>query len=495
MKRIPIAVLAAFSAALLIQPAPARAQSAYEPWPDVATIHRAMRAGELTSAVLVERQLARIGLLNPTLNAVIAIDPTAREQARALDRRHAAGDWAGPLHGIPVLIKDNIETRVQPTTAGSLALAGNDTGRDAPLVRRLREAGAVILGKANLSEWANFRSERSSSGWSAIGGQTRNPYDPDRTPCGSSSGSGAAVAAGMAVMAVGTETNGSVVCPASANGLVGIKPTVGLVSRTHVVPISHSQDTAGPMARSVRDAALMLGAMAGEDPADAATADRPDWDPSDLVEHAIEEGLAGKRIGNPPGDAARAMWPALARANDMDPESVTWVNIDANAKLAALKSGSIDATTSFYNIHHIFQRELGDDMGFLAWKDAGLNPYGNSIIVNAEWLAENEDVVRRFVDVTQRAFAACVDDPEPCVAALVEANGALKLDNELQNWALVEELMSDETSRTVALGWFSPERMAADYDLVETYLGLDEPFDITTAYTNDYLDPSIKMPK
>ncbi|MGK7296176.1 MAG: amidase [Candidatus Wenzhouxiangella sp. M2_3B_020] len=297
MKRILIASLAALSAAILIQPVPANGQPAYEPWPDVATIHRAMRAGELTSAVLVERQLARIGLLNPTLNAVIAIDPTAREQARALDRRRAAGDWGGPLHGIPVLIKDNIETRVQPTTAGSLALAGNDTGRDAPLVRRLREAGAVILGKANLSEWANFRSERSSSGWSAIGGQTRNPHDPARTPCGSSSGSGAAVAAGMAVMAVGTETNGSVVCPSSANGLVGIKPTVGLISRTHVVPISHSQDTAGPMARSIRDAVLMLAAMAGEDPDDAATAQRPDWDPGDLVAHVVEDGLAGKRIG------------------------------------------------------------------------------------------------------------------------------------------------------------------------------------------------------
>ena len=283
--------------ALLLALGAAGAQPGYSVWPDVASLHEAMRAGELSAAVLVERQLARIELLDDELNAVIAVDPTARRQARALDRRLAAGDWAGPLHGIPVLLKDNIETRDQPTTAGSLALAGNATGRDAPLVARLRDAGAVILGKANLSEWANFRSERSSSGWSAVGGQTRNPYDPARSPCGSSSGSGAAVAAGMAVMAVGTETNGSVVCPSSANGLVGIKPTVGLVSRTHVVPISHSQDTAGPMARSVRDAVLLLAAMAGQDPDDEATAERPAWSPAALIDRIGADGLAGKRIG------------------------------------------------------------------------------------------------------------------------------------------------------------------------------------------------------
>lgn len=273
------------------------AQEGYGVWPDVAGLHQAMRDGELSAAVLVERQIARIELLNPELNAVIAVDPTARAQARALDARLAAGQWAGALHGIPVLLKDNIETRDQPTTAGSLALADNHTGRDAPLVERLRKAGAVILGKANLSEWANFRSERSSSGWSGIGGQTRNPYDPSRSPCGSSSGSGAAVAAGMTVLAVGTETNGSVVCPSSANGVVGIKPTVGLVSRTHIVPISHSQDTAGPMARSVHDAVVLLTAMAGPDDADPATAERPDWSVDHLPAHLGPDGLEGKRIG------------------------------------------------------------------------------------------------------------------------------------------------------------------------------------------------------
>jgi len=272
-------------------------RQAYDDWPAVAGLHQAMRAGELSAAVLVERQIARIELLNPELNAVIALDPSARAQARALDVRLAEGEWAGPLHGIPVLVKDNIETKAQPTTAGSLALADNDTGRDAPLVARLRDAGAVILGKANLSEWANFRSERSSSGWSAIGGQTRNPYDPTRSPCGSSSGSAAAVAAGMTVLAVGTETNGSVVCPASANGVVGIKPTVGLVSRSRIVPISHSQDTAGPMARSVGGAVALLAAMAGPDEADPATAERPEWSPEDLSAHVDRNGLKGKRIG------------------------------------------------------------------------------------------------------------------------------------------------------------------------------------------------------
>ncbi|TCO78489.1 amidase [Chromatocurvus halotolerans] len=271
--------------------------AAPDPWTGVVDLHRAMRAGELTAAVLVERQIARINALNPVLEAVIAVDPTARAQARELDARAAAGDWAGPLHGIPVLLKDNIESRDQPTTAGSLALADNRSGRDAPLVRQLREAGAVILGKANLSEWANFRSERSSSGWSGVGGQTRNPYDPSRSPCGSSSGSGAAVAAGMTVLAVGTETNGSVVCPSSVNGIVGIKPTVGLVSRTHIVPISHSQDTAGPMARSVHDAVLLLSAMAGADAADPATAERPTWAVEHLMSHVGAEGLKGKRVG------------------------------------------------------------------------------------------------------------------------------------------------------------------------------------------------------
>jgi NitT/TauT family transport system substrate-binding protein len=205
--------------------------------------------------------------------------------------------------------------------------------------------------------------------------------------------------------------------------------------------------------------------------------------------------LAGKKIGNPAADGARVMWPALAKANGMDPKSVTWVNIDANGKLAALKAKSIDATTSFFNLHHVFERELGADMGFLAWRDAGLNPYGNSIIVNAKWLAENKPLVDRFVKVTQRAFAACVREPKPCVQALIDANGALKFDNELENWGLVEKLMSDKFSREVALGIHDDARMAADYELVREYIGLDKPFQVRTTYTNEFLDRSIKMPK
>ena len=180
--------------------------------------------------------------------------------------------------------------------------------------------------------------------------------------------------------------------------------------------------------------------------------------------------LAGKKIGNPAGDGARTIWPALAKANGMDANSVTWVNIDANSKLAALKAHSIDATTSFYNIHHIFQKELGDDMGFVAWKDAGLNTYGNTVIVNGDFLKKNKAVVAAFVKVTQKAFAACVANANPCVQALVEANGALQFDNELQNWRLVEVLMSDKFSKTVALGVLDDNRMAADYELVKLSL-------------------------
>jgi NitT/TauT family transport system substrate-binding protein len=211
--------------------------------------------------------------------------------------------------------------------------------------------------------------------------------------------------------------------------------------------------------------------------------------------HHRRQGLPGKKIGNPAADGARTMWPALAKANGIDPKSVTWVNIDANAKLASLKAKSIDVTTSFYNIHHIFQRELGDDMGFLAWRDAGLNPYGNSVIVNAKFLEANRPLVDRFVKVTQRAFAACVKEPSPCVQALIDANGALKFDNELTNWSLVEKLMSDKFSREVALGIHDDARMAADYELVREYIGIDKPFDVKTTYTNEFLDRSIKMTK
>jgi len=238
--------------------------------------------------------IERIHALNPMINAVIAIDPTATEQARALDRNRRA---RGPLFGMPILLKDNIEAAGPlPTTAGSLALKDNVTNRDAPLVARLRAAGAVIVGKANLSEWANIRDNDSISGWSAVGGQTRNPHALNRNTCGSSSGSAAAVAAGMVPVAIGSETDGSVTCPAAVTGIVGFKPTLGLVSRTHIVPISHSQDTAGPFARTVREAALVMNAMAGRDPADAATAEA-DKRKVDYTAGLSANALRGKRIG------------------------------------------------------------------------------------------------------------------------------------------------------------------------------------------------------
>jgi amidase len=245
---------------------------------------------------LVTDYRARIERLNPDIHAVIGLNPGAMDEARASDGRRAAGRARGPLDGLPILVKDNIGVAGLPTTAGSLALAANVRSTSAPVVARLEHAGAVILGRTNLSEWANIRSEHSTSGWSAVGGLTRNPYMLDRTACGSSSGSAAAVAAGMAAAAIGTETDGSISCPSSMNGLVGLKPTVGLLSRTGIVPISHTQDTAGPIAHTVRDAAMLLTAMAGSDPADPATTDA-DAHRTDYTKALDPHALAGVRLG------------------------------------------------------------------------------------------------------------------------------------------------------------------------------------------------------
>ena len=229
-------------------------------------------ASAQTSEAATKAALETIKQRNPVLRAVIVTNPNALTEAKALDAERKAGKVRSALHGVPILLKDNIESADPlPTTAGSLALKDNITGRDAPVAKRLRDAGLVILGKANLSEWANIRSNHSISGWSAVGGTVRNPYALDRSACGSSSGSGAAVAAGLAPLAIGTETDGSITCPSAINGLVGLKPTVGLVSRTHIVPISHSQDTAGPMTLTVEDTAKVLTIIAGSDPADPAT--------------------------------------------------------------------------------------------------------------------------------------------------------------------------------------------------------------------------------
>lgn len=295
MQTPPLA-LAALTASLLGAAMPARA--AFDPVEkSISEIEAALASGATNSAALVDAYERRIAELNPRLRAVIALNPEAMAEAHMADIARAAGQSRGPLAGVPLLVKDNIET-TDPiaTTAGSEALKDNVTARDAPVVARLRAAGAIILGKTNLSEWANIRSAHSLSGWSATGGQARNPYALDRSPCGSSSGSAVATAASLAAAAVGTETDGSVTCPAAVNGLVGLKPTVGLVSRTHIVPISHTQDTAGPMARDVRDAALMLQVMAGSDPLDPATA-QADARRADYLAALQAGALKGARIG------------------------------------------------------------------------------------------------------------------------------------------------------------------------------------------------------
>lgn len=258
-----------------------------------------MATGELTSEALTRAYLRRITDVDdggPMLGAVIEVNPAAEDEARARDEERKAGRVRGPLHGIPILIKDNVDVAGMVNSAGSLALAEHRPKADAFMVTRLRDAGAVILGKTNLSEWANFRSSRSTSGWSARGGQCKNPYALDRTPSGSSSGSAVAAAAGSCAAAVGTETNGSIISPASICGVVGLKPTVGLVSRAGIIPIAHSQDTAGPMARTVADAAVLLAAMAGGDPTDDATAEAGARK-SDYVRALDAEGLRGARLG------------------------------------------------------------------------------------------------------------------------------------------------------------------------------------------------------
>jgi len=259
-----------------------------------------MASGQLTSEALTKAYLDRIAKVDdagPTLNSVIEVNPKAVSDAAALDAERKAGKVRGPMHGIPILIKDNVDVAGMVNSAGSLALAGNLPQADAFMVKRLRDAGAVILGKTNLSEWANFRSTRSSSGWSSRGGQTKNPYALDRNPCGSSSGTGSAIAASLGAIGIGTETDGSIICPSSVNGLAGLKPTVGLVSRTGIIPISVSQDTAGPMARTVSDVALLLTAMAGVDPGDPSGPAANGKIASDYTAFLKADALKGKRFG------------------------------------------------------------------------------------------------------------------------------------------------------------------------------------------------------
>lgn len=267
----------------------------------ISDLQQGLQSGQYSSRSLVEKYTDRINDIDkkgPALNSVIQLNPEAEAIAVSLDRERKEKGARGPLHGIPILIKDNIDTADQMmTTAGSLALVGSRPQQDAFVARKLREAGAIILGKTNLSEWANFRSNHSSSGWSGRGGQTKNPYALDRNPCGSSSGSGVATSANLCAAAIGTETDGSVVCPSSANSLVGIKPTVGLVSRTGIIPIAHSQDTAGPMARTVADAAIILSALTGEDPRDDVTRASRGRSYTDYTRFFDKGGLKGMRLG------------------------------------------------------------------------------------------------------------------------------------------------------------------------------------------------------
>jgi amidase len=263
----------------------------------IPVLQQRMDAGRLTSVALTAAYLDRIRRIDRSVNAVLAVNPLALAEAAASDHRRRHGGPRSALEGIPVLVKDNVNTRVQPATAGSRALTKARADRDAELVRRLNAAGAVIIGKANLSEWANFRSTNSTSGWSAVDGLTNNPHVLDHNACGSSSGSGAGIAASLAQVAIGTETDGSIVCPSGQNGIVGVKPTLGLVSRTGVVPLSLEQDTAGPMTRHVVDAAITLSVLQGRDAADPATHEIPATQPRDYTAGLSRDGLRGKRIG------------------------------------------------------------------------------------------------------------------------------------------------------------------------------------------------------
>ena len=266
----------------------------------IAELQRLMASGQLTARQLVQLYLDRIDAVDrqgPTLRSILEVNPQALPIAAALDDERRTQGPRGPLHGVPILLKDNIDTVDMMTTAGSLALVGPHPSQDATVTRKLRQAGAVILGKANMSEWANFRSTRSSSGWSGVGRQGRNPYVLDRNPCGSSSGSAQAVSADLVTAALGTETNGSIVCPSSVCGVVGIKPTVGLTSRAGVIPIAHTQDTVGPICRSVADAAAVLGALTGVDARDPVTGDSAGHCVTDYSQFLEPNGLQGARIG------------------------------------------------------------------------------------------------------------------------------------------------------------------------------------------------------
>jgi len=368
----------------------------------IAELQAAMQAGTLTSHSLVDAYIHRIrqiDLAGIQLNSVIEINPDALAIADALDRERRASGPRGPLHGIPIIVKDNYATDDQmETTAGSLALLGSRVPRDAFVVKGLRDAGAVILGKANLSEWANFRSFQSSSGWSGRAGQCLNPYVLDHNPCGSSSGSGAAAAANLAAATLGTETDGSIVCPSSLNALVGIKPTLGLTSRSGVVPIAHSQDVTGPMCRTVADAATVLGAMTGVDPRDPATADSQGHSFKDYRQFLDPDGLRGARIGvwregvfgiSPEGDAvAEAAISQMSRlgATIVDPADIPNVNDVGGPEFTVLLfEFKVDVAKYLSELSNTSMRTLADLIAFNdAHADQEMPWFGQEIFLLAE---------------------------------------------------------------------------------------------------------------
>lgn len=426
---VSLALLLASSPAIGAQPKPHAFDIAEA---SVAELQTRMHEGKLDSQALTRAYLQRIARTDragPRLNSIIELNPDALKEAASLDRERRAGHLRGPLHGIPVLLKDNIDAVGMANSAGSLALADNRPSTDAPLVARLRAAGAVILGKTNLSEWANFRSSHASSGWSGRGGQTRNPYVLDRNPCGSSAGTGSAIAANLAAVGVGTETDGSILCPASMTGLVGIKPTLGLVSRTGIIPIAHSQDTAGPMARTVADAAALLTAMAGSDPRDAATKDA-DAHRHDYLAGLHADGLKGKRIGvvrklagiEPNADRALESAIATLRAQGaivVDPVDVP--NVDT--------LGDVEFTVMLYEFKHDLAAYLRDSnakpktlAALIDWNNAHATQempwFGQELFEKANAQGNLDD--RKYLDALAKAKR--LSGPEGIDAALAKHN-------------------------------------------------------------------------
>ncbi len=388
-------------------------------------LQQKMVGAEYTSRSITEMYLRRIEAIDkngPKLNSVIELNPDALTIAEALDLERKKGKVRGPLHGIPVLIKDNIDTGDQMmTTAGALAMEGNRANKDAFIITLLRDAGAVILGKTNLSEWANFRSTRSSSGWSSRGGQTKNPYALDRNPCGSSAGSGVAAAANLCTVAIGTETNGSVACPASINGIVGIKPTVGLWSRSGIIPISQTQDTAGPMTRTVRDAAILLGALTGIDTADAATHESRGKALKDYMPFLDANGLQGKKIGVEKSflKGHEGVDVLLQKALElMKSKGATIVEVEMMKMLKVLESEEInvlkyefkDGLNRYLATAHANVKSLKEVIEFNKKNEARAMPYfKQEILESSEALGgldtkEYKDALKKLLAVTRGAI-------------------------------------------------------------------------------------------